>query len=483
MTPIADRYPVSPWPEIDGALDAAAGAFAELQKTPHDHLARFLQTYAGRIEKRRDELVAMAHAETGLAIEPRLRDVELPRTTDQLRQAAGCAKDRSWTLPTIDVARNIRSMHWPLGPVVVLGPNNFPFAYNAVSGGDFAAAIAVGCPVIAKGHPSHPGVTRLLAEEAFAAVKESGLPLATVQLLYHLGNNDGLKLVADHRVGATAFTGSRAGGLALKAAADEAGKPIYLEMGSINPVVILPGALRERRAKVLDDFVTSGLMGAGQFCTNPGLVILVESPESNAFITEVAERYKAAPIGTLLNFGVQKNLGESVAALRQSGAELLTGGEPGGGQGYCYRNTLMRVTGQQFLAKPDALQREAFGNASLMVVCKDLGEVEQVVARLHGSLTSGIYTHTAGEDDAAYATIEPVLRLRSGRLLNDKMPTGVAVSPAMNHGGPFPATGHPGFTSVGFPASLRRFTMLACYDNVRLERLPPELRMAGEKAG
>ena len=142
---------------------------------------------------------------------------------------------------------------------------------------------------------------------------------------------------------------------------------------------------------------------------------------------------------------------------------------------------LVQGTGQQFLAKPDALQREAFGNAALMVVCKDLGEVEQVVARLHGSLTGSIYGHTAGEDDAAYATIEPILRLRAGRLLNDKMPTGVAVSPAMNHGGPFPATGHSGFTSVGFPASLRRFTMLACYDNVRLERLPPELRMPGEK--
>jgi NADP-dependent aldehyde dehydrogenase len=176
------------------------------------------------------------------------------------------------------------------------------------------------------------------------------------------------------------------------------------------------------------------------------------------------------------------NLAESVAALRQSGAELLTGGEPGGGTGYCYRNTLLRVAAQTFLRQPDELQREAFGNASLIVLCNGLDEMTCVVQVLHGSLTGCIYSHGAGNDDDAYARIEPILRLRVGRLLNDKMPTGVAVSPAMNHGGPFPATGHPGFTAVGFPASLRRFTMLACYDNVRLERLPPELRMAGERS-
>lgn len=474
--PIPDRYPISPWPEIEAALQAADQAFRQLLTMPSETRARFLERYAERIEARRAELVAMAEAETALPAEPRLNSTELPRTTDQLRQAAAAAREGSWALPTIDRQRNIRSLYRPLGPVAVFGPNNFPLAFNSVAGGDFAAAIAAGCPVLAKANTSHPGTTRLLAEEAFEAVKEAGLPLATVQLLYRTSHADGERLVSHPLLGATAYTGSRSAGLVLKAAADRAGKPIYLELSSINPVVVLPGALRERLTKVAEDFLGSCLLGTGQFCTNPGLVLLLAGPETEDFIAEVARRFNAAPVGTLLSAGVLKSLKESIARLKAAGAEVVAGGQEGGGAGFSHRNTLLRTTGQRFLQNAEAMQTEAFGNSSLFVVCRDADELAQVIQALEGNLTGCFYSDTQGSDDALYARLEPLLRHKVGRLLNDKMPTGVAVSPAMNHGGPYPATGHPGFTAVGIPASLRRFAMLACYDNVRPHRLPPELQ-------
>jgi NADP-dependent aldehyde dehydrogenase len=475
MEPILDRYPVSPWPEIEEALRAAGQAFRELRPLGPEPLAAFLERFAARIEGRRAEIVAMAERETALAAEPRLNSNELPRTTDQLRQAAAAAREGSWTLPTIDKERNIRSMYRALGPVAVFGPNNFPLAFNSVSGGDFAAAIAAGCAVIAKANTSHPGTSRLLAEEAFAAVKETSLPPALVQLIYRTSHKDGERLVSHPLLGATAYTGSRSAGLTLKAAADHAGKPIYLELSSINPVVLLPGALRERLTKVADDFQGSSLLGTGQFCTNPGLVLLLDVPESQAFIKEVSQRFHAAPVGTLLGAGVQKSLDEGVNKIKGAGAQLVAGGEPGGGQGYCYRNTLLTTTGSKFLQQAEEMQTEAFGNACLMVLCRDSTELGRVLEALEGNLTGCFYTHTGGEDDALYGELEPLLRTKVGRLLNDKMPTGVAVSPGMNHGGPYPATGHPGFTAVGIPASMRRFAMLACYDGVRQERLPVEL--------
>src|SRR5205807_5703621 len=187
-------------------------------------------------------------------------------------------------------------------------------------------------------------------------------------------------------------------------------------------------------------------------------------------------KFKAAVPGTLLSVNVAKSLAQGISMLIRAGAHTLVGGKPGAGAGYCHANTLLRASGQQFLEAPEALQTEMFGNASLAVVAENLDEACRVVEQLEGNLTGCIYSHTAGSDDAAYAQLAPRLRLKVGRLLNDKMPTGVAVSPAMNHGGPYPATGHPGFTAVGIPASLRRFSMLQCYDNVRPDRLPPILR-------
>jgi NADP-dependent aldehyde dehydrogenase len=276
-------------------------------------------------------------------------------------------------------------------------------------------------------------------------------------------------------VGGSAFTGSRTAGLALKAAADGAGKPIYLEMSSINPVVVLPGALAERGSKVAGELSSSCLLGGGQFCTSPGLVVLFAGDRTEAFIDEVRRTFEAAPMPALLSASVSSGLASSVKTLQGAGARLATADRQASSQ-TTFPNTLLRVSGKDFLVRPDELQTEAFGSTSLCVVVHDAGEAQAVLAHLEGNLTGCIYSDTQGSDEELYAQLEPVLRQKVGRLLNDKMPTGVAVSPAMNHGGPFPATGHPGFTAVGIPASMRRFGMLCCYDNVREHRLPAALR-------
>jgi 2,5-dioxopentanoate dehydrogenase len=473
--PLDEVFPVSGWADVEAALDAATNAALALRDAPGELLARFLETYAERIERQTGALVATAHAETALPIKPRLADVELPRTTGQLREAARAARSGSWIQPTIDSKLNIRSCRAPLGPVFVFGPNNFPFAFNSVAGGDFAAAIASGCPVIAKANSSHPGTTRLLAIEAHEAAREARLPPGSVQLIYRTSHADGKRAVADPRAGATAYTGSRAAGLELKAAADAAGKPIYLELSSINPVIVLPGAIASRGDQIAGEFTTSCLMGSGQFCTNPGLVILLAGAGTDRFVAGLAKKFDAAPVGTLLSRNVAQSLEANVKKLVAAGARLVSGGTPGGGAGYSFANTLLTVSGTRFLADPQRFQIEAFGNASLLVIAEDTAQAASIIEALEGNLTGCFYSDPAGSDDAAYAELAPRLRRKVGRLLNDKMPTGVAVSAAMNHGGPYPATGHPGFTAVGIPAALVRFTALACYDNVRAERLPPAL--------
>jgi NADP-dependent aldehyde dehydrogenase len=466
------QYPISSWQDCEAALAAAADAAWKLRSISPEQVAQFLDDFAARIEARKDDLVAIANAESGLPKAPRLADVELPRTTGQLRTAAAAAREGTWSCPTIDTKNNIRSYFAPLGPICVFGPNNFPFAFNSVSGGDFAAAIAAGNPVIAKANSSHPGTTKLLAELAHEAVLKAGLPPATVQLLYRTSHADGERLVSDPRVGATGYTGSRSAGLALKSAADKAGKPIYLELSSVNPVVILPGALEERLDDLVTQFVTSSLMGAGQFCTNPGLVILIRDAGMEKFVAAVSQKFLATPPGTLLSRGVAVSLQKGLDTLQKAGAKQVAGGGPVESGRYCHPNTLLTASGAEFLEKPHELQTEAFGNAALFVIAGDLNQACAVLDQLEGNLTGCVYSANDGRDDASYLRIADHLRPKVGRLLNDKMPTGVAVSPAMNHGGPYPATGHPGFTAVGIPASLHRFGSLQCFDGVRPTRLP-----------
>jgi 2,5-dioxopentanoate dehydrogenase len=473
-------FPISRWSDLDAALNAATQAAAELRTVDPEKIAAFLEAYATNIETNAAAIVAAAAEETALPASPRLKDVELPRTTNQLRQAAAAAREESWRHATLDLEKNIRSYFAPIGPVIVFGPNNFPFAFNGVSGGDFAAAIAAGNPVIAKAHPLHPNTTRLLAEQALKAVEQTGLPRATVQLLYNVSNETGLKLVSDPRVGAVGFTGSRNAGLHLKRAAEDAGKPIFLEMSSINPVIFLPAALAERSEQLATELVDSCLAGSGQFCTSPNLILAFETPENKpqteGFLAQIAKSFSERPAQPLLSAGGRKQLNEGVAALTKAGAKLVTGGENAPGEGYRYANTLLRATAAQFLAAPHDLQREIFGNATLAVVVNTQQELQSILSLLEGNLTGAIYSAKSGADDAAYNTVAPILRDKVGRLLNDKMPTGVAVSPAMNHGGPFPSTSNPVFTSVGIPASIVRFAKLECYDAVRPERLPAILK-------
>ena len=473
---LPDQYPVSPWDEVEACLTAAANASRLMRGWPGTRYAAFLERYAERLDQSAEALVEIAAQETALPASPRLKDVELPRTTNQLRQAAAAARDGGWSEPTIDTAANIRSMLGPVGPVVVFGPNNFPFAFNGVAGGDFAAAVAAGNPVIAKGHSSHPGTTRLMAVEAQAAAEETDMPPGFVQLIYRTSHSDGARMVAHPAIGAVGYTGARQAGLVIKEAADRVGTPAYLELSSINPVFILPAVLSERLEALAEEFTSSCLMGTGQFCTNPGLVVLLKSDQSAAFLKSVAQRFQDAPVGTMLSAGVRQNFEQGVAQLVEAGAVLEAGGQTGGGNGVSFNNTLLSTTGSAFLNAPEQMQTEAFGNSSLFVIADDVQQMQAVAEALEGNLTGCIYSDPAGADDTIYDQVAPVLRQRVGRLLNDKMPTGVAVSAAMNHGGPFPATGHPGFTAVGMPTSIRRFSSLWCFDGVRQHRLPPALQ-------
>ncbi|MFO1004373.1 MAG: aldehyde dehydrogenase (NADP(+)) [Planctomycetaceae bacterium] len=474
--PLAEKFPISPWAEIEEVIQHASAAAAAVRGWPGEKFAAFLEDYASRIEARAADIVAIAHRETGLPVEPRLKSAELPRTINQLRQAAASAREGSWANATIDTKSNIRSMLGPIGPVVVFGPNNFPYAYNGIAGGDFASAVAAGNPVIAKGHSSHPGTTLLLAQLCLEAAQATGMPAGFVQLIYRTSHADGYKLVSHPLIGASGYTGARHTGLSLKEAADKGGKQFYCELSSVNPVFILPGALKERAQAVVDDFVGSCLMGTGQFCTNPGLVIVPEGPAGEQFIAGVAAKFEAAPVGTMLSGGVEQNFRAGLEAIQKAGATVVCGNKPADDMRYCFANTLLRVSGDDYLKNPHGLQTEAFGNASLIVVAKDLAQMIAVAKTLEGNLTGCLYTDTQGSDDAAYNQLAPLVREKVGRLLNDKMPTGVAVVSSMNHGGPFPATGHPGFTAVGFPASIWRFAMLQSYDNVRAHRLPPALQ-------
>jgi NADP-dependent aldehyde dehydrogenase len=476
---LPEEYPVSPWSDVAEALEAGARAALELAALGPVPVARLLEDIALRIEGRKAELVTAAHLETALPAEPRLGSVELPRMLDQLRKAAAACRDRTWCRATIDTKADIRSMYGPLGgPVVVMGPNNFPYAYNAVGGGDFAAALAAGNPVIAKSHPGHPTTTRILAEAAREAVAAAGLPGASVQLFYHLAPEDGLRLVAHRDVGATAFTGSRPSGLALKRAAEEAGKPVYLEMSSANPVFILPGALEERETEIAAELFQSCTLAAGQMCTKPGLVVVPDGPAGRAFVERVRKTFEGAEPMVLLGPKVLEGLREASARLAAKGAGRLAGGREPADRGFRFFPALFGLAGAAFLADPSSFQVESFGTLSVIVLARDAAMMRAIASLLEGHLTGAVYSHRDGRDDREYDLLEPILRAKVGRLLNDRMPTGVAVSPAMNHGGPYPATGHPGFTAVGFPAAMIRFAALRCYDHVRAGRLPLELRDA-----
>ncbi|MEM9412094.1 MAG: aldehyde dehydrogenase (NADP(+)), partial [Planctomycetota bacterium] len=476
---LATEYPVSDWSDCENVLAAAERAFIDMQNgVSAEQLATFIERIAQRFDNRSEEICELAFIETGLPVQPRLAGVEMPRTTNQLRLAADAVRQHSWSRPTIDTQSDIRSIHAAIGPVAIFGPNNFPLAFGSLSGGDFAAALAAGNPVIAKSNSSHPGCTKLLAEEVQFAAEECNMPSGLVQMIYRTSHADGEKLIADERLAAVGYTGSRIAGLKLKNVADSKGKPIYLELSSINPVVILPGAIVERSDDIANELAGSCLLGTGQFCTSPGLIIVQDSSESQNFVATLTEKIDNAANGILLSGNVQHSLIDSIAVLKNAGAEVLCGGDPSDEEGIRFKNTVMKVSADTFLKSAEVFQTEAFGNCSLIVVANDANQMVEITKQFEGNLTGTIYAHSGDNDNPTYDLLAPVLRQKVGRLLNDKMPTGVAVSAAMNHGGPFPATGHPVFSAVGMPDTILRFSMLQCFDNVREHWLPEALQDA-----
>ncbi|MCP4837059.1 MAG: aldehyde dehydrogenase family protein [Phycisphaera sp.] len=476
--PIARSFPISTWEDLDLMADAAMDAARSDGGSEPGRVARCLRIMVDRLDARRDEIAAAAHEETGLPLDTRLSKIEFDRMLGQLRKAADAAEDvspGSWRQPLIDGETNIRSDRGPLGGAVLcIGPNNFPLAFHGVSGGDFAAAIASGNPVIAKGHPLHPETGRVLAECAHESVIESGLHPATVQYFHHCEPEDGLRLVRDSRIAAVGFTGSREAGMSIKAAADATGTPAYLEMSSVNPVFIAAGALREDTAGSAATWAGSVLMGAGQFCTKPGIVVVI-GPQGDTFVEESATVLEAAEPGLLFSSPAVDHLAASVAAAVDAGARLVVGGGPAG-SGFGFRPTLLDVPAVGFLEGFTELSAERFGPVGMVVRANDLGEAVAIAERMEGQLTATICTGGDDTDDDAWMALSSVLRPRCGRLLENKMPTGVAVVPSMVHGGPHPATGHPGFTAVGMPTSIVRFTMARCWDGVSERHLPGWLR-------
>jgi 2,5-dioxopentanoate dehydrogenase len=411
---IAPSFPVSDWADCELALSSAASAFTAMKSLSPDAIATFLEKYASLIEGDKEGLVDIAHAETGLPKAPRLADVELVRTTNQLRQAAAAARQQSWTVPTIDTKANIRSCFQAIGPVCVFGPNNFPFAFNSVAGGDFAAAIAAGNPVIGKANSSHPATSYRFALLAEQAAQETGMPAGIVQLIYRTSHADGERLVADPRLAAIGYTGSRSAGLQLKSVADRVGKPFYAELSSVNPIVFLPGAFRERLDKLIDEYVTSGLMATGQFCTNPGMLLMIAGSHADAFVAGVTSKYQSSQAGTLLSKSVEGSLVKSIGLLKDAGAELLTGGTKVAGDRCAVSNTVLRIHGKQFLRDPHTFQTEAFGNAVLIVVCTDMDELIHIIENMEGNLTGSIYSDTTGVDESDYPQVASVLGQRVG---------------------------------------------------------------------
>lgn len=471
---IGDVFPISDRTDLEAALTAASQVASELAALPAEAIAAFLDNYAAGIEAASESLVAVASRETGLPAPTRLAGNELPRTCGQLRMAADAVRTRSWTSPVIDTVAGLRSSLGPLEkPVLIFGPNNFPFAFNAIAGSDFASAIAARNPVIAKGHPNHPATSRALAQIAHRAAQTSGLPAASIQMLYHFEADDGLALCADSRLGAIGFTGSRQAGLALKALADKAGVPFFGELSAINPVLMLPGALAERGIALAEEYFGSCTLGSGQFCTNPGLVIVPEGSDGDAFVASAAERFSSAAPALLFSESVVTGLEQSVANLRAAGAKLLTGNAERRGPGFRFTPGLLEIRAAGFLAATKTLQTEAFGPVGLIVRSPDEATTLKIIAELDGSLTGGIYGADADREQAQ--RLARALRPHVGRLIFNRMPTGVAVSAAMNHGGPYPSTTSRSFTSVGMPAAIRRFGALHCWDHSPDTWLPTEL--------
>jgi len=468
--------------EADRACALAAAAFDPYRQADRDARAHFLDTCAANLLALGDELLERAGLETGL---PRARlEGERARTAAQLRLFAQVVRAGDWLGLRIDPAlperkplprADLRQRMIALGPVVVFGASNFPLAFSA-AGGDVASALAAGCPVVVKAHSSHPGTSELAASAISAAAQQCGLPSGTYSHLSGSGNVLGAALVSDPRIKAVGFTGSRTGGLALVklAAARAEPIPVYAEMSSINPVVLLAGALDTRAEAIATGFVASLTLGSGQFCTNPGLVVAMASAGLDRFITAASAAVANTAPGQMLSQAICSHYHESVKRLKHQAhvAHVASGLAADGGN--CSRSALFQVEAPHFIANA-ALAEEMFGPASLVIRCHDSAQLEQVLTGLEGQLTTTLQLEDT--DHAVAARLLPILERKVGRILVNGWPTGVEVCHAMVHGGPYPATSDSRVTSVGTRA-IERFLRPVCYQDVPQALLPPELRDA-----
>lgn len=469
-------------PEINEALISATEAFETYRNIHKDKKAAFLNAIADEIAAIGEALVARASAESGLPL-PRLQG-ELGRTTGQLRLFASLVAEGSWVEAIIDTALperqplprpDIRRMLIPIGPVVVFGASNFPLAFS-VAGGDTASALAAGCPVVVKAHPAHYGTSALVGEAIIKAVEKTGMPKGVFSLLYDDGYQVGTELVLHPLTKAVTFTGSYHGGMALVKLAQQRDQPIpvFAEMGSINPVIFLPEAIENQPEELAKKYAASITLGAGQFCTNPGLMLAIASPGLEKFKETLSAAIAVVPSATMLTEGIAKNYAKlSGDITTEAGVELLAvSAIKNSGLQNQSEAKVAQVDAAGFIQNPK-LHEEIFGPYSLLVVAKDKNELEAVIAVLQGQLT---VTVMADQNELSqYQSLIHKLTDKTGRIILNGVPTGVEVCAAMQHGGPFPATNDSRFTSVGTTA-IYRFVRPLAYQDWEQNLLPDELK-------
>jgi len=467
--------------EIDKWLLKATGAFQQYKKYSLKQRADFMRRIAIEIEDLGDELLQVAAAETNLPL-ARLTG-ERARTMFQLNSYADAAEAGNWLELSIDTANpertppkpDTRKTRVPLGPVVVFGASNFPFAYST-AGGDTASAFAAGCPVVVKAHPAHPKTSALMASAIFKAAAHCNMPEGIFAHVEGEGFETGTYLAKHPLVKAIGFTGSFSGGKALFDLANqrEVPIPVFAEMGSVNPVFILPGKMAAETVSTAKQLAASITLGVGQFCTNPGLMVAVDDAPLQVFLDYLKKEIEAVIPSAMLHQGIAGHYAQKrQIALSQKGVQVL-GSSVTPAAAHEGQSTLATVTAQAFLENP-LLHQEVFGPYSLMIRCKDQQELLQVAKTLEGQLTATVMAMPADLD--SYESLLTALQEVCGRLIFNNVPTGVEVCLSMHHGGPFPATTDSRFTSVGADA-IKRFARPLCYQDCPDEWLPDELKNA-----
>ena len=472
--------------EVARACDAAREAFEADRERSAEDRAALLEAIASRIEELGESLVERVTRETAL---PAARvQGERGRTTAQLRMFAALVREGSWVDARIDRADpdrtplpkpDLRRMLMPIGPVAVFGASNFPLAFS-VAGGDTASALAAGCPVVVKAHPAHPGTSELVGRAVQQAVRDAGFHDGTFSLLHATSPEVSLELVRHPQIEAVGFTGSLRAGRALfdAAAARPRPIPVYAEMGSVNPVFILPGALATRADEIVRGLIASVTLGAGQFCTNPGLVFGCGEEALGSLVQRLGAGIRETPAFTMLNSGIREGYVRGTDEVSSvSGVDVAGQSDAAAGDGATARAAVFATDRATFL-EHRRLQEEVFGPATLVVRCSDAGEMLDVARQLEGNLTATL--HGTEQDLIENQALVRVLEQKVGRLIFNGYPTGVEVCPSMQHGGPYPATTDVRSTSVG-TAAIFRFARPVCYQNFPAALLPPELRDENER--